>query len=293
MQLTVLLQPFASPRSFPARFLWGGCATAPPSLSLLRGDTWALPGCSGAGAARPCRSHTQSPPCMLRCSCSPSRSTADSLLPQGPPYHTPGCQAVFPECRGDGRVAPAARLQWGSCAPRHPPAHPCQLQQHSRERGLNSGVCQFPAWIQCFCDSQPCQMLMTKGTGMFSDEASSLHWKYQCCSLHGGALQTLGTKASAQREQSRCGFHSCLQAQGQAGKEGTGAPHCWLCLTLSRSCGNWQSSSETSWFPQISPGATPCRGLSAWSVSLSQLSHLQNRVTNLRAGQQLGGSHGR
>lgn len=70
----------------------------------------------------------------------------------------------------------------GPVLPGIPHTHPCQTpaKPHQRLRG----VCRFPAPIQCSCDSQPWQMLMTKGDGVCSDAASSPHWKQRCCSLH-------------------------------------------------------------------------------------------------------------
>lgn len=77
VQLTVLPQPFASPRPFPAHFLRGGRGTAlHPCPRRLGTHGRSRPG--GAGAARPW-SHTHS---HLPASCSLSHSTAGSLLPR-------------------------------------------------------------------------------------------------------------------------------------------------------------------------------------------------------------------
>lgn len=122
VQLTVLPQPFASPRPFPAHFLRGGRGTAlhpcPRRLGTRGRSRLGGAGQLGHGATHTVTSlHRAAFPTALRALCC-----------LGPPQHSPGCQAVSPECGGGGGVAPAARLPWGSCAP---PAHPRQLQQRT------------------------------------------------------------------------------------------------------------------------------------------------------------------
>lgn len=201
-----------------------GCSLA-PSVGAAAGQGWLC--CAGAAA--------QCPPRMLRCLCSPLAAGGNPLPPQRPPYCTPAA--------GQSPQNPGETAEWspepgckGSPAPRHPthsslPASGKTAPEQPGDGGRACRLCRFPAPVQCSCDSQPWQMLMTEGAGMFLYAASSPHWKCRCQSPPSPENKSLGgarCPPPARRWWSRrrlC-FQSSLEPAGWRGRKEPGLTAC-------------------------------------------------------------------